>query len=225
MKLIELYKIMLKIPLFKGLSINEIKDFFQKINFQIKNYEKNESIFFRGDPIEHIIIILEGASKGEMQKFDGASITIDYIKPYQLIAPAFIFGDIKIFPVDLISVEKSKFLFLNKKDFVEIMQEDKRLLLNFLDEISNKGQLLSKRIWFNFVNKTINEKVMSYIKENQKNGIISFKPNISELAKKFEVTRPSLSREISVLCDKKVLIKLQNNKYKIDFSKLKDLNI
>ena len=52
------------------------------------------------------------------------------------------------------------------------MQKDERLLVNFLDEISNKGQLLSKRIWFNFMNKTINEKVLSYIKENQKNGYI-----------------------------------------------------
>lgn len=222
MKSAELYKTMLKIPLFKDFNINEIKKIFQKINFQIKNYEKNESVFFRGDPIEHIIIILEGASKGEMQKFNGDTITIDYIKPYQLIAPAFIFGDTKVLPVDLISVEKSKFLFFNKKDFVEVMQTDKRLLLNFLDEISNKGQLLSKRIWFNFVNKTINEKILSYIKKNQKDGIISFKPNISELSKKFEVTRPSLSREISVLCDKKILIKLQSNKYKINFSNFQE---
>ncbi|EEY34139.1 hypothetical protein HMPREF0554_2005 [Pseudoleptotrichia goodfellowii F0264] len=155
-----------------------------------------------------------------MQKFGGDTITIDFIKANEIIAPAFIFGNMRVFPVDLISVENSKLIFLNKKDFVEVMQEDKRLLLNFLDEISNKSQLLSKRIWFNFINKTINDKVLSYIRENQKDNIIIFKPNISELSKKFEVTRPSLSREISILCDKGILIKLQNNKYKVDFSKI-----
>ena len=110
----------------------------------------------------------------------------------------------------------AKFIFLNKRSFLEVMQKDERLLVNFLDEISNKGQLLSKRIWFNFMNKTINEKVLSYIKENQKNGYISFKPNISELAKKFEVTRPSLSREISSLCDKGILTKIKSGKYKFN---------
>ena len=70
------------------------------------------------------------------------------------------------------------------------------------------------------VNKTINEKVLSYISENQKNGIIMFKPNISELSKRFEVTRPSLSREISLLCNKGILIKIQSNKYRVDLSKL-----
>ena len=155
-----------------------------------------------------------------MQKFNGDTITIDYITPYQLIAPAFIFGSSRTFPVDLISTENSKFLFLNKDNFLNAMQKDERLLVNFLDEISNKGQLLSKRIWFNFMNKTINEKVLSYIKENQKNGYISFKPSISELAKKFEVTRPSLSREISSLCDKGILTKIRSGKYKLNCENL-----
>ena len=202
MKPQELYEIMSKIPLFKGFNIEEIENILKKLNFQIKNYKKGETVFFRGDSLEQIIIILSGTSKGEMQKFNGDTITIDYITPYQLIAPAFIFGSNRTFPVDLIATENSKFVFLNKE--------------SFLDEISNKGQLLSKRIWFNFMNKTINEKVLSYIKENQKNGYISFKPNISELAKKFEVTRPSLSREISSLCDKGILTKIKSGKYKFN---------
>ena len=220
MKSAELYKTMTKIPLFRGFNINEIEKLFQKINFQIKNYKKNESVFFRGDPIRHIIILLEGSSKGEMQKFNGDTIIIDYMHPYQIIASAFIFGDVKTFPVDLISMENSKFLFLNRKDFLSVIQEDRRLLINFLDEISTKGQLLSKRIWFNFINRTINEKVLSYINENQKNGIVVFKPNISELSKKFEVTRPSLSREISLLCDKGILKKIHSNRYGVDLAKL-----
>lgn len=220
MDLTKLYNTIIKINLFKGFNINEIENLLKKIRFQIKSYKKNESIFFRGDPIKHIIILLEGTSKGEMHKFNGDTIIIDYMKPNQIIASAFIFGDIQTFPVDLVSMESSKFLFLDKKDFLEVMLDNKRLLTNFIDEISNKGQLLSQRIWFNFINKTINEKVLSYISENQKNGIIMFKPNISELSKRFEVTRPSLSREISLLCNKGILTKIQSNKYRVDLSKL-----
>ena len=220
MDLTKLYNTIIKINLFKGFNINEIENLLKKIRFQIKSYKKNESIFFRGDPIKHITILLEGTSKGEMHKFNGDTIIIDYMKPNQIIASAFIFGDIQTFPVDLVSMESSKFLFLDKKDFLEVMLDNKRLLTNFIDEISNKGQLLSQRIWFNFINKTINEKVLSYISENQKNGIIMFKPNISELSKRFEVTRPSLSREISLLCNKGILIKIQSNKYRVDLSKL-----
>jgi len=99
----------------------------------------------------------------------------------------------------------------NKKEkYLNLIQSDKRLLLNFINEISNKSQLLSKRIWFNFTHKTIEEKILSYINENAKNNKIKFLPSISALAKKFEVTRPALSREISNLCKKKILTKIEN---------------
>lgn len=220
MKPSELYKKMSEIPLFKGFNIDEIEEIFQNVNFQIKKYRRNESIFFRGDKIEHIIIILEGSCRSEMQKVTGDTIIIDYIRPYQILASAFIFGNSTVFPVDLTAMENSRILFLNKADFIEIMKRKNQLSLNFLDDISNKAQFLSKRIWFNFVNKKINEKVLSYINENQKDGYISFRPNISELSKRFEVTRPSLSREISTLCEKEILFKEGSNRYRINFQKL-----
>ena len=214
------YKVLVKTSLFSGLTVSKTEKILKRINFQIKSYEKNESIFFRGDSLEHIIIILEGGARGEMQKITGDPITIDYLSPRQVIAPAFIFGSDRTLPVDLISTGKSKLLFLNRQDFLNVLQEDKVLLTNFIDEISNKGQLLSKRIWFNFVNRTISEKLINYIKIHHKHGFISFNPSISELAKKFEVTRPSLSREISVLSNKGVLSKVKGNKYEVNLNKL-----
>ncbi len=218
MKISNFYSLLKNIGIFRTFNEKQIENIFSKIHYQIKDYPKNELVFFRGDTINHIIIILEGLCKGEMQKLNGDSIVIDYIPSQQIVAPAFIFGDVSTFPVDLITVEKTKLLFLDKNDFLELLQTDKTLLINFINEISNKGQLLSKRIWFNFTNKTITEKIISYVKQNQKNGIITFYPNISELAKKFEITRPSLSREISSLCNKGILIKISNNQYRVDLS-------
>ena len=109
--------------------------------------------------------------------------------------------------------------------YLNLIQSDKRLLLNFINEISNKSQHLSKRIWFNFTNKTIEEKILSYIKENTTNGIIKFLPNISALAKQFEVTRPALSREISNLCKEKILTKIENNLYSVDFQQISQRNV
>ena len=58
MDLTKLYNTIIKINLFKGFNINEIENLLKKIRFQIKSYKKNESIFFRGDPIKHIIILI-----------------------------------------------------------------------------------------------------------------------------------------------------------------------
>ena len=225
MKIEDLSLFLTKVSLFKGLTPDKIAKCLTEADFKIKEYKKNEIVFFRGDILKKIIIIVKGAAHGEMQKFNGDTIVINQMKAGEVLASAFLFGKNNVFPVDLIALENSEFLFLDKEKYLDLIQSDKRLLLNFIREISNKSQYLSKRIWFNFTHKTIEEKVLSYIKENAQNDKIKFLPSISALAKKFEVTRPALSREISSLCKRKILKKIENNVYIINFSNFFQKNV
>lgn len=225
MKIEDLSLFLTNVSLFKGLNPQEISDCLRKVDFKIKDYKKNEIVFFRGDILKKVIIIINGTTHGEMQKFNGDTIVINQMKSGEVLASAFLFGNDNIFPVDLVTLENSKFLLFDKEKYLNLIQSDKRLLLNFINEISNKSQLLSKRIWFNFTHKTIEEKILSYINENAKNNKIKFLPSISALSKKFEVTRPALSREISNLCKKKILTKIENNIYSINFSNFSKKNV
>ena len=225
MKIEDLSLFLTKVSLFKGLTPGKIAKCLTEADFKIKEYKKNEIVFFRGDILKKIIIILKGAARGEMQKFNGDTIVIGEMKAGEVLASAFLFGENNIFPVDLITLENSQLLFFDKEKYLDIIHSDKKLLLNFITEISNKSQYLSKRIWFNFTHKTIEEKVLSYIKENAQDDKIKFLPSISALAKKFEVTRPALSREISSLCKRKILKKIENNVYIINFSNFFQKNV
>lgn len=225
MKIEDLSLFLTKVSLFKGLNSDKIAKCLTEADFKIKEYKKNEIVFFRGDILKKIIIIVKGTARGEMQKFNGDTIVINQMKAGEVLASAFLFGKNNVFPVDLIALENSEFLFLDKEKYLDLIQSDKRLLLNFIREISNKSQYLSKRIWFNFTHKTIEEKVLSYIKENAQDDKIKFLPSISALAKKFEVTRPALSREISSLCKRKILKKIENNVYIINFSNFFQKNV
>ena len=225
MKIEDLSLFLTKVSLFKGLNPDKIAKCLTEADFKIKEYKKNEIVFFRGDILKKIIIIVKGTARGEMQKFNGDTIVINQMKAGEVLASAFLFGKNNVFPVDLIALENSEFLFLDKEKYLDLIQSDKRLLLNFIREISNKSQYLSKRIWFNFTHKTIEEKVLSYIKENAQDDKIKFLTSISALAKKFEVTRPALSREISSLCKRKILKKIENNVYIINFSNFFQKNV
>ena len=225
MKIEDLSLFLTKVSLFKGLNPDKIAKCLTEADIKIKEYKKNEIVFFRGDILKKIIIIVKGTARGEMQKFNGDTIVINQMKAGEVLASAFLFGKNNVFPVDLIALENSEFLFLDKEKYLDLIQSDKRLLLNFIREISNKSQYLSKRIWFNFTHKTIEEKVLSYIKENAQDDKIKFLPSISALAKKFEVTRPALSREISSLCKRKILKKIENNVYIINFSNFFQKNV
>ena len=159
MKIDELSQFLTQVSLFKGLNVLEISEYLSKTGFKIKNYKKNETVFFRGDFLKNVIIVIKGTAHGEMQKFNGDITVINRMKSGEVVASAFLFGKSNVFPVDLIALENSKFLFLNKEKYLNLIQSDKRLLLNFINEISNKSQHLSKRIWLNFTNKTIEEKI------------------------------------------------------------------
>ena len=225
MNIKDISQLLVKVPLFNGYSISSVTLFLKETEYQIKTYKKNETVFFRGDFITNVNILIKGTLIAEMQKFNGNSIVISHIKTSEILAPAFIFGEDNTFPVDLITLEEVKLLMIDRDKFFTLIQKNEKLLLNFIDEISNKSQYLSKRIWFNFVNKTIGEKVLSYIKKNSKNDKIKFSPNISSLAKKFDVTRPALSREISNLCKKNILKKVDKNTYLVNFDKFSQKNI
>ncbi len=85
-----------------------------------------------------------------------------------------------------------------------------------MDEVSNKAQFLSMKLWSSFSNKTIPEKLVNYILKNRMEDRITFKPSLKEVANLFSVARPSLSRVISEFIDEGILEKSEGrNTYRI----------
>lgn len=207
--------------IFNKLNTEEIKIILENISFSIVEYKKDEIIFFRGENVENLSIILKGSAKTEMINNSGKTILIDQLNENALIAPAFIFGSQNEFPVDVIAIKDITIIQLNKNDLLKEMQKNKTLLNNFLEDISNRCQFLSKKLWVNFEVRSLREKVIEFANMNSKNGIIQFSPSISEIAKKLGVLRPALSREISKLKKEGILIPVNDikNAYKIVKSK------
>ena len=82
--------------------------------------------------------------------------------------------------------------------------------------ISNKTQFLSKKIWFSFTNKTINNKLIAYLLNNMnREGKVVLQNSIKEIAQMFGVARPSLSRVLKELVDEGIVIREQKNILKI----------
>ena len=101
-----------------------------------------------------------------------------------------------------------------QKEFLKLLFSQEKILENFLNEISNKTQLLTSKIWNSFNNKTIKKKFCDYVKRNQKNNLFSIQ-NLGALAEFFGVERPSLSRVLSELVKDEKLERIGRNKYKI----------
>ena len=199
---------------FNNIDEDTIKDILEKTKYEIKKYSSNESIAFRGDKVKGLYIILKGTLITEMLTEEGNVIKIEELVPSDVIASAFVFGKKNSFPVDLNAKDEAEILFIERKEFLKILFSKEKILENFLNEVSNKTQLLTSKIWNSFNNKTIKKKFCDYVKKNQKNNLFSIQ-NLGALAEYFGVERPSLSRVVSDLVKDEKLERIGRNKYKI----------
>ena len=199
---------------FNDLDEDTIKDILEKTKYEIKKYSPDESIAFRGDEVKGLYVILKGTLTTEMLTEEGNIIKIEELVPSDVIASAFIFGKNNSFPVDLSAKDEAEILFVERKEFLKLLFSQEKILENFLNEISNKTQLLTSKIWNSFNNKTIKKKFCDYVKRNQKNNEF-FIENLGALAEFFGVERPSLSRVLSELVKDEKLERIGRNKYRI----------
>ena len=199
---------------FNDLDDETIKKILEKTKYEIKKYAPNESIAFRGDEVKGLYIILAGNLITEMLTEEGNVIKIEELVASDVIASAFVFGKKNTFPVDLTAKNEIEILFIERKEFLKLLFSQEKILENFLNEISNKTQLLTSKIWNSFNNKTIKKKFCDYVKKNQKKNEF-FIQNLGALAEFFGVERPSLSRVLSDLVKGKRLERIGRNKYKI----------
>jgi CRP-like cAMP-binding protein len=203
-----------KSTIFKSLSEDDIKFLLNQVNYYVKSFKDEEFIAFRGDKVDAYMILLEGELVSEMQKLNGKVVKIENLLPYADIAPAFVFGADNSFPIDLYAIKDSKILFIPRQELLKLLQINSKLLENILNSFSNRTQFLSKKLWFS--NKTIEEKLATYILENlDKNNLWHIKKTITDLANIFGVSRPSLSRVITALIDENILERVSNSSFKL----------
>ncbi|STO32343.1 DNA-binding transcriptional activator YeiL [Fusobacterium necrogenes] len=208
-------KIISNLEFFKGLMEEEILEIFKESKCKILKFKKGEHVVFRGDNIDGIYINIRGILVAEMLKEDGNVKKIEELPEGKILASAFIFGKVNKFPVDLIAKSEAEIFYIQKKELIKLLKKNSKILVRFLDEISNKAQFLSKNLWESLSNKTINQKLAEYILKNEKENYFEFDKSIKELAEYFNVSRPSLSRVIKSFIEEGVIIKLEKNRYEI----------
>jgi CRP-like cAMP-binding protein len=213
-------------PLFAGFSEEETEVTLKQVPYKIRKFRAGSLIAQIGEEVTSLMIILEGITKGEMVDYTGRIIKIEDIPAPGALASAFLFGDRNRFPVNVAAVTNTTILIIEKNEFLRLLKTSDRLLLNFLNIISNRSQFLSEKIKFlNF--KTIRGKLAQFILQRTTTEKPSFKLGMTQtdLADYFGVARPSLSRALKEMEDDR-LIEAQGKMIRVlDRKKLVELTL
>jgi CRP-like cAMP-binding protein len=194
------YEILLKAPLFKGMDVRDIESIMTTTPHRIRKFKSGSLIANSGEIVDKLMIVTRGVVKGEMVDYAGRVIKIEDIPAPGALASAFIFGSRNFCPVNIISTTDTEIISIDKSEFLKLMVRNDRILINFLDMISNRSQFLSEKIKFlNF--KTIKGKLAHLIIQKAGSGrtIVNLGMTQADLAEFFGVARPSVARAIGEL--------------------------
>ena len=194
------YSILLKAPLFKDHTEEQIRSVLSVTPHRIRKFRAGSLIAQNGEGVKSLMLVVSGIVKGEMVDYSGKVLKIEDIHAPGALAAAFLFGNRNLYPVNVVTLSDTELLIIEKPEFLRLLMQNDKILVNFLDMISNRSQFLSEKIKFlNF--KTIKGKLAQYIlqKAGGNKVEIIFDMTQNDLAEFFGVTRPSIARAIGEL--------------------------
>ena len=218
------YSVLSQAPLFRGFTPEEIEKILLSVKYHVRNYKAGSMIAQNEEPVNSLMIVLNGIVKGEMVDFAGRVIKIEDIPAPGALASAFIFGNKNKFPVNVITISDTELLIIDKPEFLKLLKTEVKILVNFLDMISNRSQFLSEKIKFlNF--KTIKVKLAQYIlqKAGKDRISVTFDMTKNDLSDYFGVARPSVARTLGEMEEEGFIIAKRKNIKILDRKGLSDL--
>lgn len=194
------YDILSKSPVFRGLDPEQVKDCLRTVHVQIKSFRKDSLIVHAGEKVNQLFIIQKGSVRGEMLDYSGKVLKIEDIEAPRALAGAFLFGKSNKYPVTVTANTDVELLSIPRLEFLQLMQKEQNILINYLNDISTRTQFLSEKLHF-LSFRTIKGKIAHYLLQVSGTGsnTVEKKHTQQQLAELFGVTRPSLSRVLGEL--------------------------
>jgi CRP-like cAMP-binding protein len=188
-----------KIDLFKDLSKEDINNLFTNNLYVIKNYKKNSIIYLQNEKCTTLDIILKGTIVVQGIDSKGNVLTISDFNIGDALGGNLLFSHKNFYPMIVMAKDNAIVLHMKKDLILKLCQSNINFLNHFLRSISDKTLILTDKIK-SISMKTIRECIidfLTYESYSQNSKIIKLEMTKKELAEKFGIQRPSLSRELN----------------------------
>lgn len=213
-------KILEKVSIFDGFTVQEIETIIDCLNGKIRSYGKNESIVLAGDKFNSLGIVLSGNVQISREDIMGNRMIVAGLLEGEIFGETFASAGLEESPVSIYALIPSRILWLSINRIVtpcsSVCGFHSRLIRNLLQLIAIKNMFLSERM--NLLSKrTIREKIMSYLvsqAEEQSSAGFEIPLNRNELADYLCIDRSAMSRELGKLRDEGI-IEFHKNEFQL----------
>jgi CRP-like cAMP-binding protein len=201
----EYYLLLGNSPLFTGIGHDDFDAMLGCLDASLRSYRKGETIYFEGDTVTEIGIVISGRLHLEKDDVWGNTYIVTEIAPPDMFAEAVVCSGTPQLPVSVIAKEASEVLFIDYKKIATTCSSacafHSKLIRNMMSILAQKNVLMQAKME-HITKRTTKEKLLSYLMEQarQKNTKTFDIPyNRQELADYLSVERSALSAEMSKL--------------------------
>ena len=198
---------LMKCPLMKGLSQQEVINLMHQVRYRIVHYEKGSTFTNAGDPCLHADIVLTGELVASIISPSGRMVQMNLHHAGNMVAPAFLFAKNNRYPVTITATQDSTVLRLHPEAMQTLLEFEGRVNTNFIAILSNIVSFQAQKVAVLSMN--LREKLILVLREAyQKQGFLRVQlPSRQEIANTLGVQKFSVQRTLNEL-EKNGIIKL-----------------
>lgn len=189
--------------LFQGITPEETKGMIQCLGAKQKEYQKGEFIYYAGDVIQSLGIVLSGGVNIEYDDLWGNKSILNHIAPGQVFAETYACIPGEPLRISVVADEVTEVLFLDMDHILQTCSSScahhSKVLHNLLLATAQKNLNLSQRI-LHTSSRSIRGRLVSYLSfqaAKQGSSFIRIPFNRQQLADYLNVDRSALSNELS----------------------------
>jgi len=206
-----------KCALFKNVKEEDIGNLLACLNSYTKNYKNDEYVFFAGNEVNHIGVLLSGSAELIKENFAGSRHIMAFLGQGQIFAEGIVCTKERLSPVTIRIKEDSKILFIPYERVTMSCGNSCtfhiQLIQNMMMILGEKNYSLNTKIEL-LTLKGMREKIAAYLlSESKDNNSMNFQvvPNRNELAQYLNVSRTSMCRELARMKEEEILDYYQNS--------------
>lgn len=177
---------------FKGLTEDDIAKLLYSSPGSLRKYKEGDYVAHQGEVCDKIAILTKGTVCSLMVNDYGKELILTDIHSPSLLGYTYLFATDNKFNVNIIAKSSCDIFFIEKERLLALLHDNPIFMQSYLRGMSDICMKVFKRLFELNLHK-LKQRVLSYLEQHDE------LPKLEELAKKFGVTRPSLSRALAEL--------------------------
>lgn len=202
-----LYDSLLELPLFQGMSRNDLDEVVSKTKFGFVKYATGKHVVREDEPCTHLYFLMSGTLTATAHADDHSYTLDEELRAPDLLQPEHIFGLHQRFTHTFTTATPCSLMRIDKAEVLRLAQSYEIFRLNLLNIVCTQSQKLMRHPW-RPQPPTIRQKVTAFVETHslRPTGRKKLHIKMETLARLIGESRLNLSRELNAMHQENLIV-------------------